>query len=150
MRLCAITENRELSTDKSQIPVWHRNGKAMKAINLIDAAEQLPAAWRSEVFARIGTARFKLSRMDGAAYPDERHDHPEVLVVLDGQMNLVVDGVATVVRSGEMVCVDAGVLHGVAAGSAGTLLIFNQLDGGSGQDTAHSIRFSTLAGSDAP
>ena len=101
----------------------------MQAIDLAAAAARLPDAWRSHVLATVGAARFKVSRMDGAAYPEERHDHPEVLVVLDGLMNLVVDGIATPVRSGEMVCVDAGVLHGVAAGSHGTLLIYNLLDG---------------------
>jgi quercetin dioxygenase-like cupin family protein len=122
----------------------------MKVINLLVAAKRLPDAWRSEVFARVGAARFKLSRMDGGAYAEERHDHPEVLVVLDGHMNLVVDGVATPVRSGEMICIDAGVLHGVAAGSAGTLLIFNQLDGAIEQDALYSIRSSALTVADAP
>lgn len=101
----------------------------MKPIDLRAAAAALPDSWHSRVVATVGAARFKLSRMDDSPYPEERHDHPEVLVVLDGQMNLVIDGVAAPVRAGEMVRVDAGVLHGVAAGSYGTLLIFNQLDG---------------------
>jgi quercetin dioxygenase-like cupin family protein len=100
----------------------------MNPIDRAAAAAQLPEVWRSQVFATVGDARVKLSRMDGAAYPEERHDHPEVLVVLDGQMNLFVDGVATPVRTGEMVRVDAGVAHGVATGSHGTLLIFNLPD----------------------
>jgi len=143
-------EKGQLSADKSQIAAWYGTRKAMNVINLLSAAERLPNAWRSEVFARVGSARFKLSRMDGAAYPEERHDHPEVLVVLDGHMNLVVDGVATPVRSGEMICIGAGVLHAVAAGSSGTLLIFNQLDGANEQDAAHSIHSSALTVADAP
>jgi quercetin dioxygenase-like cupin family protein len=100
----------------------------MKPIDLTAAAAKLPESWRSQVLATVGDARFKVSRMNDAAYPEERHTHPEVLVVLDGRMNLVVDGVATPVHAGEMVRVDAGVLHGVAAGSHGTLLIFNLPD----------------------
>ncbi|MEO7251180.1 MAG: cupin domain-containing protein [Arenimonas sp.] len=98
------------------------------SINLAAAAAELPDAWRSKVLASVGDARVKVSRMDSAVYPDERHDHAEVLVVLDGTMNLHVDGVPIPVRAGQMVRVEAGQLHGVAAGSHGTLLIFNMPD----------------------
>ncbi len=100
----------------------------MRVIDLVSEATQLPKAWHSQVFAMVGEARVKLSRMDSAVYPEERHTHAEVLVVLDGQMNLVVEGVAIPVLAGEMVRVDAGALHGVAAGSHGTLLILNLAD----------------------
>ena len=101
----------------------------MKPIDLRAAAAELPDSWHSHVLAKVGAARFKVSRMDGGPYLDECHDHAEVLVVLEGQMNLVIDGVAAPVRAGEMIQVEAGVRHGVAPGSHGTLLIFNQLDG---------------------
>ncbi len=100
----------------------------MNAIDLVAAAERLPEAWRSQVLANVGAAQVKLSRMDGATYPEERHTHPEVLVVLNGQMNLLIDGVAVAVGTGEMVRIAAGVAHGVAEGSHGTLLIFNLPD----------------------
>jgi quercetin dioxygenase-like cupin family protein len=91
------------------------------------AAAGLPEVWRSRVFARVGGAKIKIERMDGTAYPDEVHDHDEVLFVLDGVMNLAVGGEVIAVRGGEVYVVPAGVHHGVAPGSDGTLLIVNQL-----------------------
>src|SRR6478736_6610979 len=81
------------------------------------AAAALPEAWRSRVFARVGNAKVKIERMDGRAYPDEVHDHDEVLFVLDGVMNLAVGDEVISVRSGEVYVVQAGVHHGVAPGS---------------------------------
>jgi quercetin dioxygenase-like cupin family protein len=63
--------------------------------------------------------------MDGAPYPDESHDHPEGLLVVDGQLNLTVDSEAITVRGGEIYVVPVGVAHAVAPGSTGTLVIFD-------------------------
>lgn len=75
--------------------------------------------------ATVGAARIKLSRMDAAAHPQERHDHPGVLALLDGRVNPTVEGVFVPVRADAMVRVDAGTLRGVCAGSHGTLSIFD-------------------------
>ena len=70
-------------------------------------------------------ANIKLLRMDGAPYPDESHDHPEGLLVVDGQLNLTVGSEAITVRAGEIYVVPVGVAHAVAPGSTGTLVIFD-------------------------
>jgi quercetin dioxygenase-like cupin family protein len=94
-------------------------------IRLNDSAAQLPKAWSSRVVARFGTANLKLVRMDASAYPDECHDYDEGLLVLDGEMLLQVGGQEIRVLAGDIYVVPAGVVHGVGAGSRGTLLILD-------------------------
>lgn len=67
----------------------------------------------------------KVMRMDGRPYPDESHDHPEGLLVIDGQLNLTIGNEAITVHAGELFVVPVGVAHAVAPGSAGTLIIFD-------------------------
>ena len=62
----------------------------MNLINLKSAVAQLDT-YKSIVVARVAGANIKVLRMDGAPYPDESHDHPEGLLVVDGQLNLTVD-----------------------------------------------------------
>jgi quercetin dioxygenase-like cupin family protein len=82
-------------------------------------------AWRSSILAKVAGANIKVMRMDGAPYPDESHDYPEGLLVVDGQLNLVVGSDAITVRAGEIFIVPVGVAHAVAPGSTGTLVIFD-------------------------
>lgn len=97
----------------------------MALIDLAETAGALPQAWQSQVLARFGHANFKVVRMDEAAYPDECHDYPEGLLVLDGQMLLEIGGEVVRVGAGELYVVPAGVPHGVAAGSRGVLVILD-------------------------
>jgi mannose-6-phosphate isomerase-like protein (cupin superfamily) len=97
----------------------------MGHLNLIRAAAELPQPWTSSVVTRVGNANLKIVRMDEAPYPDESHDYSEGLLVLDGHMTLAIGGVAVEVRSGEIYVVPPGVVHSVAAGSRGTLVIFD-------------------------
>lgn len=96
----------------------------MNLINLESAAAHLDT-WKSIVLARVAGANVKVMRMDGSPYPDETHDYPEGLLVIDGQLNLTVGPDAIAVRAGEMYVVPVGVPHAVAAGSSGILVIFD-------------------------
>lgn len=96
----------------------------MNLINLKSAAAR-SKTWKSIILARVGGANIKVMRMDDTPYPDESHDYPEGLLVVDGQLNLTVDSEAITVRAGEIFVVPAGVAHAVAPGSAGTLVIFD-------------------------
>ena len=96
----------------------------MNLINLKSAVAQLNT-WKSIVLVRVAGANIKVLRMDGARYPDESHDHPEGLLVVDGQLNLTVGSEAITVRAGEIYVVPVGVAHAVAPGSTGTLVIFD-------------------------
>jgi quercetin dioxygenase-like cupin family protein len=96
----------------------------MNLVNLKSAVAQLDT-WKSIVLARVSGANIKVMRMDGAPYPDESHDYPEGLLVVDGQLNLTVGSEAITVRAGEICVVPAGVAHAVVPGSTGTLVIFD-------------------------
>lgn len=82
-------------------------------------------AWKSKILTTIGNANIKVMRMDGMPYPDESHDYPEGLLVIDGQLNLKVGTDEITVHSGEIFIVPVGVAHSVASGSIGTLVIFD-------------------------
>ena len=89
----------------------------MKIISLAKAAAEQPSAWRSAILGKAGGANFKVLRMDGAVYADEVHDFVEALLV-DGQDHCV--------KAGDVCIVPAGLAHGVAEGSFGTLVIVDQ------------------------
>ena len=92
-------------------------------VDLAGAAGLLPHAWKSSVLGRASGANFKVLRMDVSEYADEVHDYPEALLVIDGHMNLRIRGEARRVVAGEVFIVPAGVTHGVAEGSSGTLVV---------------------------
>jgi quercetin dioxygenase-like cupin family protein len=94
-------------------------------INLLNFASSLPETWQSKVVGEIAGANFKVLRMDGRAYENELHSYSEALLVLDGQLNLQFGKDVTLVKSGEVYIVPAGVPHSVAEGSHGTLIIID-------------------------
>lgn len=98
----------------------------MPHLNLLEITKNLPSAWSSTILGKMGNAQFKVLRMDGAAYPDETHSFAEVLLVLDGQLNLVIDEQTLVVKAGEAFIVPENTPHSVAQGSFGTLVILDQ------------------------
>ena len=63
--------------------------------------------------------------MDRSGYPEEVHAFDEALLVLDGQMNLKVQGSIVNVTAGEVFIVPAGLPHAVAPESSGTLIIID-------------------------
>lgn len=98
----------------------------MSQIHLPSVAQTLPHAWRSTIVGQAAGANVKVLRMDALAYPDETHDFDEALLVLDGQMNLDLQGQRVQVGAGEVYIVPAGVPHAVAEGSHGTLVIIDR------------------------
>lgn len=64
--------------------------------------------------------------MDDRAYPSEAHEFDEALLVLDGQMNLEIDGQVLSVHQGEVFIGPAELPHAAAPGSHGTLVIFDR------------------------
>ncbi|WP_031190460.1 MULTISPECIES: cupin domain-containing protein [Streptomyces] len=95
----------------------------MTAIDVRKAADALPDAWSSQSLGRVGAADVKVLRMNELPGEEEAHDTAEVLFVLDGRLELTVDGAAVSVGQGEMYAVPAGAPHAVRAGSRGTLVI---------------------------
>lgn len=97
----------------------------MSLIDLLATSAELPAAWRSTVVGRFGSANLKLLRMDAGAYEEETHDFAEGLLVLDGALRLSIGGEIVEVGAGQLYVVPAGVAHAVEPGSRGTLAILD-------------------------
>lgn len=98
----------------------------MGPINVVDTAAALPAAWSSRTVGQVGAACVKVLRMDGRAVEEEAHGAAEVLLVLDGQLELLVEGAEVTVRAGELYRIPAGARHAVRPGSRGTLVIVEE------------------------
>lgn len=95
----------------------------MSVVNLAETAAKLPEAWSSLPLGRVGAACVKVLRMDEMPVAEESHSAAEALLVLDGHLDLVVDGTPVPVRAGELFMVEAGTAHSVGPGSQGTLVI---------------------------
>ncbi|MFB6697073.1 cupin domain-containing protein [Streptomyces rubiginosohelvolus] len=98
----------------------------MSVVTVSETASALPRAWSSTVLARVGTASVRVLRMDALPVGEERHEEAEVLLVLDGRLELSVDGREVTVEPGGMYVVGAGVAHAVRPGSRGTLVIVDR------------------------
>ncbi|MFB7368433.1 cupin domain-containing protein [Streptomyces sp. NPDC056222] len=98
----------------------------MRSINVVDTAAALPAAWSSCTLGMVGAACVKVLRMDGSPVQEEAHEADEVLLVLDGRLELLVEGTKVAVETGELYRVPAGARHAVGPGSRGTLVIVEE------------------------
>lgn len=95
----------------------------MSAVNLVETAASLPAAWSSHRLGLVGAACVKVLRMDELPVGEESHGAAEALLVLDGRLELEIDGTPVSVQAGELFMVAAGAAHAVRPGSRGTLVI---------------------------
>ncbi|WP_405187837.1 cupin domain-containing protein [Streptomyces anulatus] len=95
----------------------------MSAVDLAETAAGLPEAWSSRVLGMVGAACVKVLRMDELPVAEESHGDAEALLVLDGRVELEVDGMPVSVGAGELFMVPAGAAHTVRPGSRGTLVI---------------------------
>lgn len=98
----------------------------MSPIDIVETAIALPAAWDSCSLGNVGTACVKVLRMDGSPVQEEVHGADEVLLVIDGRLELLVEGAEVTVGPGEMYRVPAGARHAVGPGSRGTLVIVEE------------------------
>ncbi|WP_434587228.1 cupin domain-containing protein [Streptomyces sp. A5-4] len=101
----------------------------MSAVDLVETAAGLPESWSSRRLGLVGAACVKLLRMDELPVEEESHDAAEALLVLDGRLELEVDGLPVTVRAGELFMVAAGAAHAVRPGSRGTLVIVELPEG---------------------
>ncbi|MFE0042486.1 cupin domain-containing protein [Streptomyces albireticuli] len=101
----------------------------MSVVDLVRAATALPDAWSSRPLGEVGTACVKVLRMDALPVEEETHGTAEVLLVLDGRLELTVKGVEVSVGPGEMYLVEAGARHAVRPGGHGTLVIVEVPEG---------------------
>lgn len=100
----------------------------MSVIHLSQTANALPQAWSSVTLAHLGHTNVKILRMDEQEYADESHPYTELLLVVNGQLNLLIHDQLTVVKTGEAYMVSPNTSHSVAHGSFGTLLIVDSVE----------------------
>ncbi|HEX2510205.1 MAG TPA: cupin domain-containing protein [Microvirga sp.] len=93
-------------------------------MNLVKEASALPDAWRSRILGRTGGANLKVIRMDEAGIPFESHaEFDEALLVIEGEMQLEIEGEIVRMQAGDFYIVPAGKSHKVLPGSHGTLFL---------------------------
>ena len=97
----------------------------MSLYDLKTEANALSEAWRSRVLGNIGEAILKILRMDERSVAEEVHEYDEGLLVIDGRLELSVNGKNISVSAGELYIAKAGVPHTVETGSVGTLVIID-------------------------
>ena len=97
----------------------------MPLMDFAAIAAQLPDSWKSTRLGQVGPAHIKVLRMDAQAYEEETHDYNEGLLVISGHLLLSIADQAIRVEAGQMYLVQAGIAHGVLAGSQGTLVIID-------------------------
>ncbi|MEV6209374.1 cupin domain-containing protein [Kitasatospora sp. NPDC051914] len=100
----------------------------MSVVNLVATATGLPQAWSSRRLGRVGAACVKVLRMDELPVEEESHGADEALLVIDGRLELEVNGTPVSVGAGELYVVAAGTVHAVRGGSHGTLVIVEPTD----------------------
>ncbi|QFG76621.1 cupin [Raoultella planticola] len=96
----------------------------MPLYDLRTEAHALPEAWRSYLRTR-GAANLKVLRMDERPVTEEVHEYDEGLLVIDGRLELSVQGKKIAVTSGQLYVAKAGIPHTVETGSFGTLVIID-------------------------
>lgn len=93
-------------------------------MNLAETARQLPQAWQSRILGTTAGAQFKLIRMDEAGIPYESHGaFDEALLVIEGYLQLDIEGDIVDLHAGDFHIVPAGKIHRVLPGSHGTLFL---------------------------
>lgn len=97
----------------------------MTLYDLRTEAYALTEAWHSIVLGRIGTANLKVLRMDEHSVAEEVHTYDEGLLVIDGRLELSVEGKKISVTSGQLYVAKAGIPHTVETGSFGILVIID-------------------------
>lgn len=99
----------------------------MEKGSLFGVAENLSQIWTSQILGVVGDAKVKVLRMGGEGIPAETHaDFDEMLIVLEGELPLVVNGERYHLATGDYCLIPKGHSHHVPVGSVGTLLIIDR------------------------
>ncbi|WP_279046247.1 cupin domain-containing protein [Cedecea davisae] len=99
----------------------------MNSGSLTQMAFELTDIWKSQVLGKISGANIKLIKMGGEGIPVESHaGFDELLVVIEGEMDLQVGRETIRLKSGDFYLIPVGAEHRVLPGSHGTLLLVDR------------------------
>jgi quercetin dioxygenase-like cupin family protein len=93
--------------------------------NAISAARALPlTGWTSLVLGEAGTAQIKLFRVDPNGLAEEvHHEWSESRIMLDGEIDVELDGSIHTVRAGQHIHIPAGQVHSIQPGGHGAFIL---------------------------
>jgi mannose-6-phosphate isomerase-like protein (cupin superfamily) len=94
-------------------------------IDLVLASRNLPASgWTSLILGEAGTAKIKLFRVDPNGLAEEvHHAWSESLIMLDGEINLELEGFILTIRAGQHIHIPAGKTHSIRPGGHGAFIL---------------------------
>jgi len=90
--------------------------------NALKVVERLPG-WRGRYFhsANMTFAHYEFDK--GAAIHEHFHPEEEVYEVIDGELEIIIDGVAQIARPGLVAVVPSNVRHSVKALTDGRMIV---------------------------
>lgn len=95
-------------------------------LKLADESASLPDGWQARSLADFGCVRAKLFKVDPAGLAEECHlDWDEALLMVDGDLTLVLDGVRVVLQTGDFLLIPRGVPHRILPGGHGAFVLLD-------------------------
>lgn len=93
---------------------------------LLKLGHGLPKGWRSHIVGEIQGVELKLFKLDEAGLPEECHPaYDEGLLVIEGALQLEIDGIVLEMRTGDYQTIPAGKPHRILPGCSGTMLLLD-------------------------
>ena len=94
--------------------------------DLIGEARLLDPNWVGKLLGRPGGVGLKLFKIDAAGLAPEMHAaYDEALLMLDGGLDLSMDGARVTLLAGDLQIIPAGVWHEILPGGHGSFLLFD-------------------------
>ena len=102
-----------------------------QVINLKQKAALITEHWSPRVLGEVDDSYVKIAKVKGE-FTWHDHQEDEFFLVLDGQLEIQMEGQCVVLKTGEFYIVPKGVLHNPVAKEECTLLLFEK------KSTAHT------------
>lgn len=93
--------------------------------DLVLAAKDLPlTGWTNLILGEAGTAKIKLFRVDPNGLAEEvHHEWSESLIMIEGQIDVELEGLIHTVAAGQHIHLPAGQAHSICPGGNGVFIL---------------------------
>jgi len=92
--------------------------------DLISNAQLLGPNWSGKLMGRPGGVGLKLFKVDAGGLAREMHPgYDEALLMLEGAVDMVMEGVHVSLRAGDLQIIPAGIWHEILPGGHGSFLL---------------------------